>query len=416
MEAESAAAPPPAPSSFAILRHRSYRLFWAARFLATFAALVVSVAVGWQVYDLTRNPLDLGIVGLVQFAPSLILVLPSGTVSDRYNRRLIIAICQVVEAAVAGAFLILTLTSTISVGLIFALLTLFGIARAFVNPAAQSLVPNLVPAEDLAGAIAWNSSAWQIATIAGPVAGGLLYGISAEVAYGTAVVIFVGASALVLAIARPPQKTLEERPTWSTLIAGFRYVWHEKIVLGAISLDLFAVLLGGATALLPVYARDILVVGPWGLGLLRAGPGIGAIVVALFLAARPVRDRAGIIMFIGVVLFGVFTIVFGVSTIVWLSVGALALMGAADMISVYIRETLIQLWTPDAVRGRVSAVNMVFIGASNELGEFRAGTVAALIGVVPAVLIGGVGTVAVALLWMRLFPALRDVRRLDRRA
>jgi len=391
-------------------------LFWVARFLATFAALVVSVAVGWQVYDLTRNPLDLGIVGLVQFAPSLILVLPSGTMSDRYNRRLIIAICQVVEAVVAGAFLILTLTGTIGVGLIFALLALFGTARAFVNPAAQSLVPNLVPAEDLAGAIAWNSSAWQIATIAGPVAGGLLYGISAEVAYGTAVVMFVGASALVLAIVRPPQKTLTERPTWTTLIAGFRYVWHEKVVLGAISLDLFAVLLGGATALLPAYARDILVVGPWGLGLLRAGPGIGAIVVALFLAARPVRDRAGIIMFIGVILFGLFTIVFGVSTIVWLSVGALALMGAADMISVYIRETLIQLWTPDAVRGRVSAVNMVFIGASNELGEFRAGTVAALIGVVPAVLIGGVGTVVVALLWMRLFPALRNVRRLDRRA
>lgn len=403
-------------SNWGALRHRSYRIFWVARFLATFATLVVSVAVGWQVYDITRDPFDLGLVGLLQFLPSLVLVLITGALSDRYNRRVIIAICQVAEAVAAAAFLYLTFSGAITIGQIFAILVFFGVARAFLNPAAQSLIPNLVPEEDLAGAIAYSSSSWQVATILGPVAGGLLYGISAETPYGVAVVLFLVAGVLVAIIPRPPQKTLHERPTWSTLVAGFSYVWHEKVVFGAISLDLFAVLLGGATALLPAYARDILDVGPWGLGLLRAAPGIGAVVVALYLAIRPVRDHAGLVMFVCVILFGLFTLVFGVSTAVWLSVIALALMGAADMVSVYIRETLIQVWTPDVVRGRVSAVNMVFVGASNEVGEFRAGSVAALIGVVPAVVIGGVGTVIVAALWMFLFPDLRKVRHLDRRS
>jgi len=403
-------------SNWGALRHSSYRIFWVARFLATFATLVISVAVGWQVYDITRDPFDLGLVGLLQFLPSLALVLVTGAVSDRFNRRVIIAICQIAEALAAVAFLYLTFAGTITIGQIFLILVFFGVARAFLNPAAQSLIPNLVPEEDLASAIAYSSSSWQVATILGPVAGGLLYGISAETAYGVAVVLFLVAGVLVAIIPRPPQKTLHERPTWSTLVAGFRYVWHEKIVFGAISLDLFAVLLGGATALLPVYARDILDVGPWGLGLLRAAPGIGAVAVALTLAVRPVRDHAGLIMFVCVILFGLVTIVFGVSTAVWLSVIALALMGGADMVSVYIRETLIQVWTPDEVRGRVSAVNMVFVGASNEVGEFRAGSVAALIGVVPAVVIGGVGTVIVAALWMYLFPDLRKVRHLDRRS
>jgi len=402
-------------SRWGALRHRGYRLFWMARISATFAALVVSVAVGWQVYDLTRNPLDLGFVGLVQFAPSLLLVLVTGTASDRFNRRAIIAICQAAEGLVAALFLALTVAGVISVGEIFALLVVFGTARAFLNPASQSLLANLVPTKDLANAIAWNSSAWQIATILGPVTGGLLYGVSAEAAYGAAVLLFGVAATLVALVPRPPQKKLSERPTWTTLIAGVRYVWHEKIVLGAISLDLFAVLLGGATALLPAYARDILVVGPWGLGLLRAAPGIGAMAVVLVLATRPIRDHAGLIMFAGVTIFGLFTVVFGASTAVWLSIGALALMGAGDMVSVFVRETLIQLWTPDAVRGRVSAVNMVFVGASNELGEFRAGTVAAIIGVVPAVLIGGLGTIIVAGLWAWRFPELRRARYLDGR-
>ena len=376
---------------------------------------MLSVSVGWQVYDLTRDPFDLGLVGLVQFAPALLLVLVTGAAADRFNRRIIMGICQLAEAACAGALLIMTATGTISVGHIFMVLVCFGIARAFLNPAAQSLVPNLVPEESLASAIALSTSSWQIATIVGPVAGGLLYGLSPDAAYGTALGLFALAAVFIFFVPRPPQKTARERPTFATIVAGFRYVWHEKIVLGAISLDLFAVLLGGATALLPAYARDILDVGPWGLGLLRAAPGIGAVAVGIYLAARPVRNHAGLVMFVGVALFGAFTIVFGLSTITWVSIVALAIMGATDMLSVYVRETLIQLWTPDAVRGRVSAVNMVFVGASNELGEFRAGTVAGFIGVVPAVVIGGIGTVAVALLWSWWFPQLRRARHLDGR-
>jgi MFS family permease len=397
-------------------RHRGFVLFWAARLCAIFASQIVSVAVGWQVYDLTRNPFDLGLVGLVQFAPALMLVLVTGAVADRFNRRIIVAICMVAEAGCAVAILILTLSGTVSVGAIFAVLFVFGIARAFMNPASQSLIPNLVPTEDLASAIALSASSWQVGTILGPVAGGLLYGLAAESAYGVAAALFVAAGILVVLVPRPPQKRLPEPANWSTVVAGFRYVWHEKIVFGAISLDLFAVLLGGAVALLPAYARDILDVGPWGLGLLRSASGIGAVAMALYLTWRPVKDHAGLIMFAAVGVFGAAILVFGVSTIVWLSVVALALAGAADMVSVYVRETLIQLWTPDALRGRVNAVNMVFVGASNELGEFRAGSFAALIGVVPAVVMGGVGTIGVAFLWAWLFPELRRARHLDGRA
>jgi sugar phosphate permease len=386
-----------------------------SRLAATYATQITSVAVGWQVYDLTRDPFDLGLVGLVQFAPALILVLVTGAAADRFNRRLIVAICQGVEGLCAAALLILTLTGQIRVTQVLAVLFAFGIARAFLNPAQQSLIPNLVPADTLASAIALSSSTWQIAVITGPVAGGLLYGVGAAVPYGVAFVLFAVAVVFALLIPKPPQKIVPEPATWSTVVAGFRYVWREKIVLGAISLDLFAVLLGGAVALLPAYARDILEVGPWGLGLLRSAPGVGALSMALYLAFRPVRDRAGLIMFACVILFGLFTLVFGLSTMVWLSVLALALAGAADMVSVYIRETLIQLWTPDAVRGRVSAVNTVFVGASNELGEFRAGSVAALIGVVPAVVMGALGTVAVAVVWMFLFPQLRRARHLSGR-
>ncbi len=289
------------------------------------------------------------------------------------------------------------------------------IARAFFGPAAASLVANLVPAEDFANAVAWNSSAWQTATIVGPVAGGLLYGLSPEAAYAIAAVFMAAAALLILAIPKPVQRTEAEKPTLETLFAGFRYIWSEKIVLGAISLDLFAVLLSGAVALLPVYARDILQLGPWGLGLLRAAPGIGAIIVAIWLTSHPIRDHAGIAMLFFVALFGVFTVVFGVSTVPWLSILALALLGATDMVSVYVRETLIQLWTPDRVRGRVNAVNMVFVGASNEVGEFRAGAMAAVIGTVPAVVVGGIGAVGIAGLWAWLFPALRKARHLDGR-
>ncbi|HTV70829.1 MAG TPA: MFS transporter [Rhizobiaceae bacterium] len=409
------AASEPSDNRYAAFRHNAFLRFWTARFFATFSTQIVSVAVGWQVYDLTRDPFDLGLVGVIQFLPSLLLVLVTGVVADRFGRRLIMGLAALLEAVCAFALVLLALRGLTGPGPIFAVLAVFGVARAFFGPAAGSLVANLVPPEDFANAVAWNSSAWQIATIVGPVAGGLLYGISAEVAYGIAFVMMIVSSILVFSIPRPQQRTETDKPTLETLFAGFRYIWGEKVVLGAISLDLFAVLLSGAVALLPVYARDILELGPWGLGLLRAGPGIGALLVAVWLAGHPIKDNAGILMFAFVALFGVFTVLFGVSTYAALSIFALAMLGATDMISVYVRETLIQLWTPDHVRGRVNAVNMVFIGASNELGEFRAGTMAALIGTVPAVVFGGVGAVAVAGLWAWLFPELRKIRHLDGR-
>ena len=400
---------------YAAFRHRPFLSYWAARFLTTFATQIVSVAVGWQVYDLTRNPFDLGIVGIVQFLPSLLLVLVTGVVADRFGRRLIMTLATLVEAGCALALLFLTLRGLGSAVPIFVVLAMFGVARAFYGPASSSLFANLVPPEDFANAIAWNSSTWQTATIVGPVAGGLLYGLSAEVAYATAAVLMLVAALLVFTIPKPAQQTATDKPTMQTLFAGFGYIWSEKIVLGAISLDLFAVLLSGASALLPVYARDILDLGPWGLGLLRSAPGIGAICVAIWLAGHPIRDHAGRIMLGFVAVFGAVTVLFGVSTITWLSILALALLGATDMFSVYIRETLIQLWTPDEVRGRVNAVNQVFVGASNEVGEFRAGTMAALIGTMPAVVVGGVGAIVVAGLWAWLFPALRRVRHLNSR-
>jgi MFS family permease len=405
----------PAAERYAAFRHKPFLSYWAARFLSNFSSQIVSVAVGWQMYDLTRDPFDLGLVGIVQFLPALLLVLVTGVIADRFGRRLIMASAIVVEAGCAAALLALTLDGGMGPLPIFAVLAVFGIARAFFGPASSSLFANLVPPEDFANAIAWNSSAWQMATITGPVAGGLLYGLSPEIAYATAATLMLIAAGLIFTIPKPAQRKETDRPSVQTLFAGFGYIWSEKVVLGAISLDLFAVLLSGATALLPVYARDILELGPWGLGLLRSAPGIGAVAVAVWLAGHPIRNHAGVIMLGFVALFGAVTIVFGLSTITWLSIAALVLLGATDMFSVYVRETLIQLWTPDRVRGRVNAVNQVFVGASNELGEFRAGTMAALIGTVPAVVFGGVGAVAVAGMWAYLFPALRKVRHLDAR-
>lgn len=403
------------PSQWAAFRHRPYLIYWSARAAAVFAAQIQIVAIGWQVYDLTRNPLDLGLIGLSQFLPALLLVLVTGAVADRFPRRAIMIICLAIEAAVAGALLTFTALGGGSVLIIFALLATFGTARAFFGPAVQSLLPNIVPPNMLANAIALNSSAWQLATILGPVAGGLLYGISPLAAYGSATGLLVLAALLATQIPRPDQHRESEPRSWDTILAGFRYIWKEKIVLGAISLDLFAVLLGGATALLPVYARDILDVGPVGLGMLRAGPGIGAIAVALWLTTHSIKDHAGLYMFLFVGVFGAMTAVFGLSTIPWLSIAALILLGGADMVSVYVRETLIQLWTPDRLRGRVNAVNMVFIGASNELGEFRAGVMAAFIGAKVTVVAGGIGTLVIAAAWARLFPDLRKARRLDGR-
>lgn len=396
-------------------RFRSYRLYWISRFANSFAAQIIAVAVAWQIYDISRDPFHLGLVGLSQFLPSLVLVLVTGTIADRLGRRLIMAVTDLIEAGCALAILFLTINGVDTVWPFFPILVVFGIARAFNGPATSALIASTVPEKAFANAVAWNSSAWQSATIIGPVAGGLLYGISPEVAYLVGVVLLMLSAVTAVLIPKPDKARKREKVNLDSLLAGFRYIYKEKVVFGAISLDLFAVLMGGAVALLPVYARDILELGPWGLGLLRAAPGVGAVVIALWLTGRPIRDHAGLIMLICVGLFGVFTVAFGASTIVWLSILALALLGAADMVSVYIRETLIQLWTPDELRGRVNAVNMVFVGASNELGEFRAGTMAAFIGVVPAVVFGGVGAIGVAALWGVLFPALLRAKHLEGR-
>ncbi len=398
---------------FAAFRHVGYRRYFFSRFLAYFAIQIISVAVGWQIYDLTRDPFDLGLIGLFQFLPSLVLILVTGSVADRYNRRMIMGVCMIVSTLCAAALLALTVTGLFSPWPVYAVLVVFGIERAFLAPASQSLAPNLVPPEDLPNAIAWNSTSWQTAMIVGPVAGGLIYALGAVFPYAIGFGFFLASAFMVFAIPKPATRTAPSAQSWETITAGFRYIKAEKVVLGAISLDLFAVLLGGAVALMPVFARDILDLGPWGLGLLRAAPGIGAVSMAIWLAAHPIRHRAGFYMFVGVALFGLGTVIFGFSATPWVSIAALVVMGAADMVSVYVRETLITLWTPDELRGRVNAVNMVFIGASNELGEFRAGMMASGFGGVFAVVFGGMGTLLVSGLWALGFPQLRKIDTLD---
>ncbi|WP_439601597.1 MFS transporter [Devosia sp.] len=405
---------PSEPSKLAF-SYRNFRFFWLTTLLVSFAVQIMSVSIAWQIYDVTGEPFLLGLVGLSLFLPALVLILVTGLTADRFNRRMIMAICLGVELLCALGFLAFVNAKAHEVWPIFGILVVLGTARAFWNPAAQSLAPNLVPPEALANAITTNMSAWQFASIAGPAAGGLLYGIAPSVAFGTGAVLLVIAMVSVLMISKPQQRESHQATSLETMLAGFRYIFSNKVVLGAISLDMFAVLMGGAVALLPIYAKDILHAGPQELGLLRAAPGVGAIAMALLLTRFPIRDHAGKLLFLFVGLFGAFTVLFGLSTTVWISVPALALVGASDMVSVTIRETIMQLWTPEEVRGRVNAVNSVFIGASNELGEFRAGTVAHLIGPVPAVVIGGVGSIAIAVIWSRLFPGLRTQRTLDKR-
>ena len=390
----------------AVFRSRDFSLYLFARFLSALAIQMQNVAIGWLVYDLTRDPFALGLVGLASFLPAVALALVTGHSADRYDRRRILIACYVVTLGTASGLLIVALSGSRDVWLIYGLLLIFGIGRAFANPAGQALVPNLVPPEQLGNAIAWNSTVWQIATIAGPALGGLLYYFGAPVAFGAAAFCFLACCILFSLMHSRPQAAPSDA-TWETLLAGIRFIRSRPAIFGAISLDLFAVLLGGATALLPIYARDTLQVGPGGLGLLRSMPAIGALAVALWLAQRPLQSRSGLRMFQGVALFGVATIGFGLSTNVLLSCLCLFVLGAADMISVFIRSTLVQFDTPDAMRGRVAAVNSVFIGASNELGEFESGAAAAVIGTVPAVVLGGFGTLAVCGLWMRWFPELR---------
>ncbi|MCB1997819.1 MAG: MFS transporter [Burkholderiaceae bacterium] len=388
------------------------RLWW-SRLAGVGAGQMLMVAVGWQIYDLTGSAWDLGLVGLLQFLPALLLALPAGQLIDRWHRGRILASCM---AVLGGAALLLAGAShggwVTREGLLV-LSVLLGAVRAFQLPATQALTPLLVPPALLSRALAFSSGGLQGAVIAGPALGGLVYGAGPAVVYALCAALFALATGLTMAIRYEHAPPPHERVSAATLLAGVRFVFAHKVVLGAISLDLFAVLLGGATALLPMFAKDVLHVGPTGLGLLRAAPAVGALAMSLWLARRPIVRRAGAQLLGAVAVYGAAQLTFGLSPWFWLSMSALAISGAADMVSVIVRQTLVQLETPDAMRGRVSAVNALFIGASNQLGEFRAGATAALIGAVGSVVLGGLGTLAVAVLWRRWFPALAARDALD---
>ncbi|HZV82852.1 MAG TPA: MFS transporter [Geobacteraceae bacterium] len=386
--------------------NRSFISFIAARAAGTVAFQMAGVAVGWHVYNLTGKAFDLGLVGLAQFLPSVVLVLFVGHAADRYNRRHIVAAAQLAMALILGLLALGSFGAWITRDVILGLLVLIGIARAFEFTTLQTLLPSLVDQETLPRALAVAGSVRQAAVITGPLLGGFLYIAGATAVYLTTAVLFVISAAIVLSLAIARRTASREPPSLASFFAGIAFIRSKPVVFGAISLDLFAVLLGGATALLPIYARDILHTGPWGLGLLRAAPAVGALVVSLAMVRFPLRRRVGGTMFACVALFGLATIAFALSPWLPFSCLLLAVLGGADMVSVVIRSTLVQLETPDEMRGRVSAVNAIFIGSSNELGEFESGLTAAWFGVVPATLIGGIGTLLVVLLWARLFPTL----------
>ena len=395
------------PTMISVLRNRDFLFLETNAFFSTLAAEILTVSVAWMIYDISRDPFDLGLVGLVQFLPVLLLVMLTGTFADRYSRRRIIAICMLVEFAAILGITLVAVNGTSQIWPILAFLAVLGAGRAFLTPASRALAPTVVKREEIGAAISCSTAIWQFCSIAGPAIGGLLYGIAPLVAYVTALVMVAIALLASLFIRPVPQQPMEEGNVLQSLMGGFRYMKEEKIVLGATTLDLFAVLFGTTVVLLPIYARDILVAGPFELGVLRAAIGVGALAMALYLGIYPVRRRAGHIMFGAVLIFGLGTIVFALSDILILTVAALAIMGAADMVSVYIREVLMQLWTPDQLRGRVNAVNSVLVNASNELGAFRAGSAAGLIGTVPAAFLGGLSILVITLLWMRWFPKLR---------
>ncbi len=392
--------------SDSLFAQRSFMLLWCARLASTAASQMLMVAVGWQMYDLTGSAWDLGLVGLLQFAPALLLALWAGHVIDRHHRASIVAACMAVQVGVAVVLWSASQGAWAERELLLWISLVLGAVRAFQMPAQQALTPSLVPAAMLPRALAFSSAGMQGAIIAGPALGGFIYVAGASATYAVCALLFLLASVLAALIRYTPAPRSQEPASWATVLAGVHFIRHNKVILGAVSLDLFAVLLGGATALLPIFAKDILQVGPWGLGLLRAAPAVGALTVSLLLARWPVRRRTGRLLLGAVAVFGLAMLVFGLSTTLWLSLAALAVSGAADMVSVVIRSTLVQLETPDEMRGRVSAVNSVFIGASNQLGEFESGATAALLGPVGSVLLGGLGTLLVAGLWLRLFPAL----------
>jgi MFS family permease len=391
-----------------------FTVYEAARFFTVTALEMLSVAVGWQVYEITRRALDLGLVGLAQFLPGLLLFLVSGHVADRFDRRRLLILCYAGFALCSGLLLAIAWRKTSPVYPIYAVLLLLGAVRSLNGPVSRALLPQLVAGEHFQNAVAWHSSIFQTATILGPAIGGLIYAAfrGPRVVYATALVVSVVALISATRIQSRTRVRPPEEVSMTTVLAGLRYIWRQKLILGSISLDMFAVLLGGAVALLPIYAKEILRTGPWGLGLLRSAPGVGAAAMAVLVAHRPLQKRVGATMLWCVAGFGVFTILFGISRSFVLSMVALLLVGACDMVSVIVRGTLVQLATPDEMRGRVNAVDMLFIGVSNELGEFESGVTAAWLGAVPAVVLGGLGTLVIIAIWAWRFPELRQADQL----
>ena len=406
----------PRPKSRLLLtEHPAYGWFWCARVASGMAFQIQAVAVGWQIYDLTRSTFQLGLAGLVQFLPIVLLTLPAGHVADRYDRRKVYAFALAVQGLATVVLAAGTWGHWLALPGIFSLVAIIGSARAFQGPATQALMPTLVPEALVPKAIAWASGAFQTASIIGPSIGGLLYAFGPAVPYAAAGALALLGSVLV-AVMRQERVVRPRQPaTFASLFSGIHYIRAHPVILGSISLDLFAVLLGGATALLPVYARDILHIGVWGLGSLRAAPAVGSLAMSVWLARRPPQRQVGRKMFLAVLAFGLTTVLFGLSRSFILSLVALTLLGAADTISVVIRSSLVQLETPDEMRGRVGAVNSLFIGTSNQLGEFESGVTASLLGTVPATVLGGVGTLVVVLAWMRLFPSLRDFDKFEKK-
>lgn len=408
-------APPADRPPHALFAQPDFVRFQLARFVSTIGTQVSSVAVGWEVYERTRSKLDLGYVGLAQFVPGVALALVTGAVADRFDRRRVVAACHLATALCYAGLWGLSRARPSSLAPVFATLVAFGAARAFLGPSNQSLLPRLVPPERLGAAMALGSTVWQVAAVTGPALGGLLFGIIHGGAYLVSAVCALASAALALSLeaSGAPAVAAARRPGWDELLAGVRYVRGNPVVLGAVTLDLFAVLLGGAVALLPVFASDVLHAGVRGLGVMRAAPAVGAALMALWLAYRPLGRHAGRRLLAAVAVFGAATVGFALSQHVALAALCLAVTGAADMVSVVVRQHVVQLATPDAMRGRVSAVNLVFISSSNELGEFESGLTAEWLGPVRAALLGGIGTLAVVALWWRFFPSLRDVDRLD---
>jgi len=400
-------------ASASAFRHRDFAFFWVALVTSSFAMQMATVAIGWQVYSVRENPLDLGLIGLAEFLPLPLLALPAGHLADRFPRRRIYASMIALDVVVALALLGVTLRGADEVWPFFALAFVTGCGSALGAPAGRALTPSLVPQEILVSALAQRSIAFQLSLVAGPAVGGLLFALRPELVYAVAMVLSLAGLGCVLAIRSGREPATDGAADVGDVLAGVRLIRRTNVLLGAISLDLFAVLLGGAVALLPIFAKDILEVGPTGLGFLRTAPALGSFLAALAIARRPIRRRAGPKLFVVVAGFGVSMIVFGLSHEMWLSMLALALGGAFDLVSVVLRSTILPLVTPDALRGRVNAVEMVFISASNELGAFESGVAAALVGAVPAVVVGGIATVAVAVLWWRFFPSLACVDRLD---